>query len=72
MEASERTQLLVTTHSDVLVDALTAHPDTVVVCEKGEEGTTLRRLDGEQLGVWLEKYSLGTLWTRGDLGGTRW
>ena len=29
--ASERTQLIVTTHSDILVDALTERPETVVV-----------------------------------------
>lgn len=71
-EASERTQLIVTTHSDILVDALTDTPEVVVVCEKHEGATSMRRLDREELSVWLEKYSLGQLWTRGDLGGTRW
>jgi len=33
-EASERCQLVITTHSDVLVDALTDTPDAVTVCEK--------------------------------------
>ena len=33
-EASERCQLIVTTHSDTLVDALTDMPESVVVCEK--------------------------------------
>jgi predicted ATPase len=71
-EASERTQLIVTTHSDVLVDAMTDQPDVVLIAEKGECGTTLTRLDKDQLQPWLEKYRLGQLWTRGDLGGTRW
>jgi predicted ATPase len=71
-EASERTQLVVTTHSDILVDALTDTPESVVVCEKHEGATRMRRLDQAELGVWLEKYSLGQLWTRGDIGGTRW
>ena len=31
--AAERTQLIVTTHSDVLIDALTAQPASVIVCE---------------------------------------
>ncbi len=70
--ASERTQLIVTTHSEILVDALTERPDAVVVCEKHEGQTSLRRLDPEALTVWLEKYRLGRLWTDGQLGGTRW
>jgi predicted ATPase len=71
-DASTRTQLIVTTHSDILVDALTENPDAVIVCEKLDGATHLTRLDAERLGPWLEKYRLGELWTRGELGGTRW
>ena len=71
-EASERCQLIVTTHSDVLVDALTETPESVVVCEKHEGRTTLKRLDKDDLAHWLEKYRLGELWTSGELGGNRW
>lgn len=71
-EASERCQLIVTTHSDVLVDKLTDSPDSVVVCEKHEGQTRLQRLDKDELAGWLERYSLGDLWTRGGLGGNRW
>lgn len=71
-EASERTQLIVTTHSDVLVDAMTDCPDVVMVAEKTADGTVLTRLNKEKLKPWLEKYRLGQLWTRGEIGGTRW
>ncbi len=71
-EASKQTQLIVTTHSDVLVDALTDTPEAVVVCEKRDGASSMRRLDRGDLSAWLEKYSLGQLWTRGDIGGTRW
>lgn len=71
-EAAERTQLIVTTHSDVLVDALTDTPEAVLVAEKSTTGTTVTRLDAEKLKPWLEKYRLGQLWTRGEIGGTRW
>jgi predicted ATPase len=71
-EASARMQLIVTTHSDVLVDALTDSPESVIVCEKHEGSTQMRRLDQGNLAKWLEKYSLGQLWRRGDLGGNRW
>ncbi|MHB9130364.1 MAG: AAA family ATPase [Armatimonadota bacterium] len=72
VSASERTQLIVTTHSDILVDALSTRPEAVIVCEKHEGQTTMRRLDSDALVGWLEKYTLGQLWTRGELGGTRW
>lgn len=70
--ASERTQLIVTTHSDILVDALTERPETVVVCEKHDGRTEMRRLRTEELARWLDKYRLGQLWMDGQLGGKRW
>jgi predicted ATPase len=72
VRASSRTQLIVTTHSDILVDAMTERPEAVVVCEKREGKTEMRRLRKEELTSWLEKYRLGELWTRGQIGGTRW
>ena len=72
LEASKRCQLIVTTHSDTLVDALTDTPESVVVCEKEKGQSTLRRLDKDDLSHWLEKYRLGELWTSGELGGNRW
>jgi len=70
--ASERTQIIVTTHSDILVDAMSERPEAVVVCEKHEGRTQMRRLSRDDLADWLEKYRLGQLWTKGQLGGTRW
>lgn len=70
--AADRAQLIVTTHSDILVDALSEQPDSILVCEKHEGQTTMKRLDQDELAVWLEKYRLGELWLRGQLGGTRW
>ena len=71
-EASERCQLIVTTHSDVLVDKLTDTPESIVICEKHHGQTQLRRLRKDELAHWLKEYSLGTLWTKGELGGNRW
>lgn len=34
LAASKYTQLIVTTHSDVLVDAMSETPESIVVCEK--------------------------------------
>ena len=72
VDASQRCQLIVTTHSDVLVDKLSDTPDSVVVCEKHHGQTEMRRLDSEDLKHWLKRYGLGELWTRGELGGNRW
>lgn len=71
-DASERTQLIVTTHSDILVDAMSNQPEAVVVCEKQDGQTFMERLDPEEMKVWLEKYRLGELWIKGQIGGTRW
>ena len=72
LAASERSQLIVTTHSDVLVDALTETPESVVVCEKHDGQTEMRRLDKDDLAKWLKNYTLGNLWSSGQLGGNRW
>lgn len=72
IEASERTQLVVTTHSRMLVDALGDDPESVIVCEKHNGESTFERLDPERMKVWLEKYSLGELWSKGEIGGNRW
>ena len=69
VDASERTQLIVTTHSDALVDALSDHAQTVLVCEKQAGATSLRHVEPAALSVWLEKYTLGQLWRSGKIGG---
>jgi predicted ATPase len=72
VEASSRSQIFVTTHSDILVDCLTDIPESVIVCEKHDGATKLERLDPEQLKPWLEQYRLGDIWTMGQIGGNRW
>lgn len=72
LEASKRTQLIVTTHSDIIVDELTQTPETVIVCEKENGSTNMQRLNAEALKIWLKKYSLGELWRSGEIGGNRW
>ncbi|KUK47136.1 MAG: SMC domain protein, partial [Actinobacteria bacterium 66_15] len=34
--------------------------------------TEMQRLDREKLAQWLDKYRLGELWLKGEIGGTRW
>ena len=68
VEASQRMQLVVTTHSDALVSALTNQPAAIVTCERPGASTVLRRLDPEKLASWLDDYRLGDLWRMGELG----
>lgn len=72
VDASARTQLIVTTHSDVIVDAMTERPECVVVCERHKGQTEMKRLKADDLKHWLDQYRLGDLWTKGELGGLRW
>lgn len=72
VEASEKTQLIVATHSDVLVSELTEQAESVLVCDYLENGTTLCRLEAEKLELWLADYRLGEIWRSGKLGGNLW
>lgn len=72
IDASQRTQLVVTTHSDTLISALSEVPESVLVCERDQKGTHLRRLKQEPLSDWLDRYTLGEVWRMGEIGGVRW
>ncbi|MFA7235842.1 MAG: AAA family ATPase [Phycisphaeraceae bacterium] len=72
VDASERTQLIVSTHSDILVDAMSEQPESVVVFEKHDGQTQMKRLETNELQEWLKKYRLGHLWMSGEIGGKRW
>lgn len=66
-EASRRSQVIITTHSAELLNAFTdARPTTTVALwEAGE--TLLKVIDGGTLEKWLRGYSLGKLYTSGEL-----
>lgn len=73
VEASQKTQLIITTHSDALVDELSDQPEAVVVCEyDAGSGTRFERLTKKRLEGWLDRYSLGEIWRKGEIGGNRW
>jgi len=71
-DASTRTQLILTTHSRTLVECFSDDPESICVCEKFNGATEIRRLEADRMKVWLEKYSLGQLWSSGQIGGNRW
>ncbi|MFH1743940.1 MAG: AAA family ATPase [bacterium] len=66
---SSATQVILATQSTRLVDEFTA--DQVVIVERDEKRprTLFRRLNEQDLGEWLERYSLSELWEKNVLGG---
>jgi predicted ATPase len=70
VSASQETQLVVTTHSTVLLDALTNHANAVVAVDKDGDATSFVRLN--QGDVDEHDEGLGSLWMRGAIGGVRW
>ena len=66
-EASNRTQLVVATHSDRLIRFL--QPKEIVVIDADERGmSTLKWADELDLDEWLKDFSLDELWSNGTLG----
>ena len=66
-ESSQRTQIIVATHSDRLIRFL--QPKEVVLIDQTEDGmSALRWADELDLEEWLKDYSLDELWRNGRLG----
>ena len=66
-QASVETRVVVATQSSLLVDQF--DPTNILVAERAEGATEIRRLEVSELDVWLEDYSLGQLWEKNILGG---
>jgi len=66
-QASQTSQVIVSTQSSVLLDHF--EPEDVLVAERAGGGTRLTRLESPRLKAWLEDYSLGQLWEKNELGG---
>jgi predicted ATPase len=61
-QASERTQVIVSTQSAPLLDHFEA--DQVIVVDRKDGASEFRRLDPAMLTEWLNDYSLGELWQK--------
>jgi len=68
-EASERTQVVLATHSPEFLNAIQdVNPDvSVSVMEWSEGETLLKNLSGEKLQYWLKEYRLGEMFRSGGL-----
>jgi predicted ATPase len=69
VEASERSQVILTTHSPQLLDAFTSTPPTTTVAQFVDGETRLDIIDGDELRRWLGEYTLGALFRSGELEG---
>ncbi|MCL2074909.1 MAG: AAA family ATPase [Betaproteobacteria bacterium] len=65
--ASQQHQLIVSTQSVELVSEFDA--EDLIVADKQNEASVLRRLDTDILREWLDEYTLGELWKKNLLGG---
>ena len=67
LQASDETQVIVSTQSSLLLDHF--EPEDVLVADRVDGGTQLTRPDPAELDPWLDDYSLGQLWEKNELGG---
>jgi len=65
--AAENAQIILTTHSPQFLDAFTNTEALITVAQRALGETQLKNLEGEALAYWLEKYSLGHLFSTGEL-----
>lgn len=72
ISASMRCQLVLTTHSTTFVDAFSGRADSILVAERGAEGTRVARLSDADVAEAREGGGLAAMWLSGRLGGTRW
>ncbi len=65
--ASESAQIIISTQSINLLDQF--NPEDIIVVEREDNQTVLKRLSQEELGEWLNEYTLSELWRKNILGG---
>lgn len=67
--AAKQTQIIVTTHSALLLNAFDV--DDILVFEKNSRNESIAK-SSEELQGWVEDYTLGQAWLLGLIGGKRW
>ena len=71
IEASDKTTMLISTHSENLLNYFEI--ENIRVFEKDEKNTSkIFNFTKENFKGWYEDFSVGTMWRQGDLGGNRW
>jgi predicted ATPase len=67
VDAAKRSQVILTTHSPAMLDAFRETPPTTTVATWEHGQTGLKIVAGDVLEGWLKNYSLGKLFTSGEL-----
>jgi Predicted ATPase len=67
VDASTRSQVILTTHSPQFLDAFAGTRPTTTIAKWQDGETVLQTLKGEALEYWLKEYSLGALFKSGEL-----
>jgi predicted ATPase len=65
--AAEHTQVILATQSVPLVNQFS--PQDILVVDRIDGVSTIRRLDAAEIEHWLDDYGLGDLWEKNILGG---
>ncbi len=60
--AARKSQIIIATQSPGLVDNFS--PEDVITVNRSNGASTFKRLDSDQLNVWLEEYTVGQLWEK--------
>jgi predicted ATPase len=71
VDASLRSQVILTTHSPQFLDAFRDTVPTTTVTKWEDGQTELKTLEGKDLDYWLKEYTLGSLFKSGELEGMR-
>jgi predicted ATPase len=71
IEASRRSQIIISTHSESFLNAFTETRPTTTIVKWSNGETHLDTLPEEQLADWLKGYSLGSLFASGELENMR-
>ncbi len=66
-EASQNTQILISTQSSPFLDNF--EPEDVITIDREERESKFTRLNSIDLEVWLEEYSLGEIWEKNIING---
>jgi predicted ATPase len=69
VDASLRSQVILTTHSPQFLDAFRDTLPTTTVTKWQDGETELKTIDGKELEYWLKEYTLGSLFKSGELEG---
>ena len=65
--ASKRTQIIASTQSSTFADYFEV--EDILVVDREENATVIKKPNKEELKEWLEEYSIGELWQKNLLGG---